>query len=62
MSTSQNPEIESTVENAGPSRKQIKVRVPAEMVNRRIKETYGQLARDVNLPGFRKGPTGRFRG
>jgi len=44
-----------TVEDAGPARKRLTITVPADEVDRKVRESIGALAGSVQLPGFRKG-------
>lgn len=44
-----------TIEDAGPSRKKLKIEIPAETVDERLGESLDTLAMEAQLPGFRKG-------
>jgi trigger factor len=47
--------VQTTIEDAGPSRKKIQLTVPAATVDRRYRETYDRAAKQIRLPGFRPG-------
>ena len=47
--------IDVKLEDVGPLRKKVTVSVPREFVTERLDEQYGELRRDANVPGFRKG-------
>src|SRR5690606_3275696 len=44
-----------TIEDAGPSRKKLKIEVPAEVVSAKLGERLDTLVVEGQLPGFRKG-------
>ncbi len=44
-----------TIEDAGPSRKKLKIEIPAETVDERLNDSLSTLAVEAQLPGFRKG-------
>ncbi|MFG0283250.1 MAG: trigger factor [Phycisphaerales bacterium JB039] len=44
-----------TIEDAGPSRKKLKIEVPAETVSEKLGESLDTLVVEAQLPGFRKG-------
>ncbi len=51
------PEVK--VEDAGPACKRITVTVPAKAVDARLETSFGNLANEAQLPGFRKGKAPR---
>jgi trigger factor len=44
-----------SISDAGPSRKKLTIRVPAETVSEKLKESLDTLAVEADLPGFRRG-------
>lgn len=44
-----------TIEDAGPSRKKLKIEVPADVVSAKVGESLDTLVVEAQLPGFRKG-------
>ncbi|MCB1056046.1 MAG: trigger factor [Acidobacteria bacterium] len=48
-----------SVEDAGPSRKQLKIEIPAPAVDAELDRVTAEFARQANLPGFRKGKAPR---
>ncbi len=44
-----------TIEDAGPSRKKLRIEIPAETVDERLNDSLSTLAVEAQLPGFRKG-------
>lgn len=44
-----------TIEDAGPSRKRLKIEVPAESVDEKLNESLDTLSVEAQMPGFRKG-------
>jgi len=58
MATTQAP-LEFSVEAAGPCRKRVKVRIPAERVTQEFDKSYRQWTRSVPIPGFRPGKAPR---
>ena len=44
-----------TIEDAGPSRKKLRIEIPAETVDERLDDSLSTLAVEAQLPGFRKG-------
>lgn len=55
MSEATLPDIESTVEDAGPCRKKIVITVPAARVDDELNRAFLDLIRSANVPGFRVG-------
>ncbi len=47
--------VEVEVEDAGTLRKKLKVTLPADKIAKRVDEQYGELRKDAQVPGFRKG-------
>jgi trigger factor len=47
--------VKSAVETLSPTRVRLTVEVPFEELNPSLKATYREIARQVNIPGFRKG-------
>ncbi len=44
-----------TIEDSGPCKKKVTVEIPAETIKKSLDERYGELRRDAEVPGFRKG-------
>ncbi len=44
-----------TIEESGPCKKKVTVEIPAETIKKSLDERYGELRRDAEVPGFRKG-------
>ena len=44
-----------TIEDSGPCKKKVIVEIPAETIKKALDERYGELRRDAEVPGFRKG-------
>lgn len=44
-----------TIEDSGPCKKKVSVEIPAETIKAALDERYGELRRDAEVPGFRKG-------
>ncbi len=44
-----------TIEDSGPCKKKVVVEIPAETIKSALDERYGELRRDAEVPGFRKG-------
>lgn len=53
--TATGPSNTVTIEDAGPSRKKLKIEVPAETVSAKLAESMETLVVEAQLPGFRKG-------
>jgi trigger factor len=49
------PPSTATVEDAGTARKRVKLEIPAERIQGKLEEAFGELQRDAVLPGFRRG-------
>jgi trigger factor len=49
------PKATATIEEAGAARKRIKLDIPAERIQGKLKEAFGELQHDAVLPGFRRG-------
>ncbi len=49
------PQATSTIEDAGAARKRIKIEIPAERIQGKLNEAFGELQKDAVLPGFRRG-------
>jgi trigger factor len=49
------PQATATVEDAGAARKRIKLEIPGERIQGKLKEAFGELQHDAVLPGFRRG-------
>ena len=47
--------IDVNVEDAGPCKKLLKIRVPQDDIKAKLEESYETLCESVNVPGFRKG-------
>lgn len=47
--------MKTRVEEKGPTSRLIEVELPKEIVARKLEEVYRQVARDIELPGFRRG-------
>jgi trigger factor len=47
--------MEVQIETVGPCKKKVALTIPAERVTRELDEKYGELAKTVAVPGFRKG-------
>src|SRR5262245_39813747 len=43
------------IEDAGPARKRIKITIPAEVIDEKLRESLSTLSHQTALPGFRKG-------
>jgi trigger factor len=57
--SSESPALDVHVEDAGPCTKVLKIKVPATRVDREIEETYKNVQRAVQFPGFRPGKAPR---
>lgn len=53
------PPLDVTVEAAGPCSKVLRIKVPAARVDREIEQTYKNVLRTVQFPGFRAGKVPR---
>jgi trigger factor len=49
------PQNKVTITDAGPSRKKLKIEIPAAAVSERMKDAIDALAASATLPGFRRG-------
>ena len=49
------PESTAVVEDVGAARKRLKLTIPPERIQAKLKEAYDELQRDAVLPGFRRG-------
>lgn len=49
------PQATATIEEAGAARKRIKLDIPGERIQAKLKEAFGELQHDAVLPGFRRG-------
>jgi trigger factor len=49
------PKATYSVEDAGAARKRIKLDIPGERIQGKLKEAFGELQHDAVLPGFRRG-------
>lgn len=49
------PQSTSTLEDAGAARKRVKVEIPQERIQGKLKEALDELQHDAVLPGFRRG-------
>lgn len=49
------PPVGVAIEDVGPARKRLTIEVPAERVAETLRDSYGRLREDAQLPGFRKG-------
>jgi trigger factor len=49
------PKATATIEEAGAARKRIKIEIPGERIQAKLKEAFGELQHDAVLPGFRRG-------
>lgn len=47
--------MKTKVEERGPTTRVVEVELPPEVVARKLEETYRQAAREVSVPGFRRG-------
>ncbi len=52
---SQGPENTVTIEDAGPCKKKVVIEIPAEAITKATDEQYGELHKEAQIPGFRKG-------
>jgi trigger factor len=57
--SSEAPALDVQVEDAGPCSKVLKIKVPASRVDREIEETYKNVQKAVQFPGFRPGKAPR---
>ena len=46
-----------TVSDAGPCKKKVEIKIPTEVIHKKLDEKYKELRRDAVVPGFRKGRT-----
>src|SRR5262245_5646497 len=53
------PALDIKVEDAGPCSKVLRITVPASRVDHEIEETYKNVMRSVQFPGFRPGKAPR---
>ncbi len=53
------PALDVVVENAGPCSKVLKIKIPAARVDHEIEQTYKNVLRNVQFPGFRVGKAPR---
>jgi hypothetical protein len=53
------PALDVTVENAGPCSRVLKIKVPASRVDHEIDQTYKNVLKTVQFPGFRAGKVPR---
>jgi trigger factor len=53
------PALDVTVENAGPCSRVLKIKVPASRVDHEIEQTYKNVLKTVQFPGFRAGKVPR---
>jgi trigger factor len=53
------PALDVTVENAGPCSRVLKIKVPAARVDHEIEQTYKNVLKTVQFPGFRAGKVPR---
>jgi len=44
-----------TIEESGPCKKKVSVEIPAEKIKKALDEKYGDLRKEAQVPGFRKG-------
>ncbi|HIJ67767.1 MAG TPA: trigger factor [Planctomycetes bacterium] len=44
-----------TIEESGPCKKKVSVEIPGEKIKKALDEKYGELRKEVEMPGFRKG-------
>src|SRR3974390_259449 len=49
------PKATVTIEDAGAARKRIKLDIPAERIQGKLKEAFGDLQHEAVMPGFRRG-------
>jgi trigger factor len=49
------PQATATIEEAGAARKRIKLDIPGERIQGKLKEAFGELQHDAVMPGFRRG-------
>ncbi|UCF15182.1 MAG: trigger factor [Phycisphaerales bacterium] len=52
---SEGPKNTVTVEDAGPCKKKVVIEIPEEAIKKATDEQYGQLHKEAQIPGFRKG-------
>src|SRR5690349_18928827 len=57
--SSTQPALDVQVEDAGPCSKVLKIRVPAKRVDHEVEETYKNVQKAVQFPGFRPGKAPR---
>src|SRR6185503_14920779 len=57
--SSESPALDVQVEDAGPCSKVLKIKIPASRVDREIEETYKNVQKSVQFPGFRPGKAPR---
>ncbi len=55
MTTTATHPYEITIEDAGPARKRLNIKVPADIVNTKLQDSMGMLKNQTVIPGFRKG-------
>lgn len=56
---SESPALDVLVEDTGPCTKVLKIKIPATRVDHEIEETYKNVAKSVQFPGFRQGKAPR---
>ena len=44
-----------TIEDSGPCKKKVTIEIPQESIKKALDERYGELRKDADVPGFRKG-------
>lgn len=59
MSSSSAPALDVQVEDSGPCSKVLKIKVPAARVDKEIEDTYRNVQKTVQFPGFRPGKAPR---
>ncbi len=52
---SEGPKNTVTIEDAGPCKKKVVIEIPEEAISKATDEQYGELHKDAEVPGFRKG-------
>lgn len=55
VATEDRPELNVTVEDAGPALKKLTIEVPESRIKEKIEEQFDSLKRDAVIPGFRRG-------
>ena len=49
------PKNTVTIEDAGPCKKKVVIEIPEEAIKKATDEQYGELHKEAQIPGFRKG-------